>query len=172
MEGPLRFPGQYHDIETGLNYNYHRYYDPAGGHYESSDPLNLEGSDNPHAYVPNPVHWLDPLGLAPDTCMENAVRHKGPATTAGKLSPAQQKDLAKFLGLKPYNQKPNKSHGQPVFTDGKRVYSYDVDGHNGGLFKVAGSVKELGSKQTRDGTLGLGRPAGTNEPWVLYRVGD
>ena len=27
----LRFPGQYEDEETGLHYNYHRYYDPTTG---------------------------------------------------------------------------------------------------------------------------------------------
>jgi len=29
----LRFPGQYFDAETGLHYNFHRYYDPALGRY-------------------------------------------------------------------------------------------------------------------------------------------
>ncbi|MGH2770362.1 MAG: RHS repeat domain-containing protein, partial [Actinomycetota bacterium] len=60
---PLRFPGQYHDPETGLNYNYYRYYDPAAGRYESNDPLGLAPGPNPHAYVPNPTGWTDPLGL-------------------------------------------------------------------------------------------------------------
>ncbi|MGH2733129.1 MAG: RHS repeat-associated core domain-containing protein, partial [Actinomycetota bacterium] len=60
---PLRFPGQYHDPETGLNYNYFRYYDPDAGRYESNDPLGLEGGLNSHAYVCNPTNWLDPLGL-------------------------------------------------------------------------------------------------------------
>ncbi len=60
---PLRFPGQYQDPETGLNYNYHRYYDPAGGRYESNDPLGLNGGPDPHTYVPNPINWFDPLGL-------------------------------------------------------------------------------------------------------------
>ena len=36
---PLRFPGQYHDRETGLHYNFHRYYDPETGRYLSHDPL-------------------------------------------------------------------------------------------------------------------------------------
>ncbi|MGH3773335.1 MAG: DUF6531 domain-containing protein [Pseudonocardiaceae bacterium] len=63
---PLRFPGQYHDPETGLNYNYHRYYDPTGGRYGSNDPLGLDGGPDPHAYVPNPTNWLDPLGLKCD----------------------------------------------------------------------------------------------------------
>jgi uncharacterized protein RhaS with RHS repeats len=30
---PLRFPGQYQDAETGLHYNYFRYYDPATARY-------------------------------------------------------------------------------------------------------------------------------------------
>jgi RHS repeat-associated protein len=40
---PLRFPGQYHDRETGLNYNYYRDYDPATGRYTTSDPIGLAG---------------------------------------------------------------------------------------------------------------------------------
>jgi len=31
VENNLRFPGQYYDEETGLHYNYHRYYDPGTG---------------------------------------------------------------------------------------------------------------------------------------------
>lgn len=60
---PLRFPGQYYDPETGLNYNYHRYYDSLGGRYGSNDPLGLGAGLNPQAYVPNPAYWIDPLGL-------------------------------------------------------------------------------------------------------------
>ncbi|MFC0548286.1 DUF6531 domain-containing protein [Kutzneria chonburiensis] len=60
---PLRFPGQYHDGETGHDYNLYRYYDPAAGGYLSPDPLGLDGGPNPHAYVPNPITWFDPLGL-------------------------------------------------------------------------------------------------------------
>ncbi|WP_240323085.1 RHS repeat-associated core domain-containing protein [Amycolatopsis ruanii] len=66
---PLRFAGQYHDDETGLHYNVHRYYDPESGRYASNDPLGLEGGFNPQAYVPNPTSWVDPLGLtAADGC--------------------------------------------------------------------------------------------------------
>jgi RHS repeat-associated protein len=60
---PLRFPGQYHDEETGLHYNHHRYYNPVDGRYQSADPLGLMAGPNPYAYVPNPLTWLDPLGL-------------------------------------------------------------------------------------------------------------
>src|SRR5690606_10944427 len=60
---PLRFPGQYHDPETGLHYNHHRYYDPATARYCSPDPLRLAGGDVPHGYVTNPLTCTDPLGL-------------------------------------------------------------------------------------------------------------
>lgn len=65
VECPLRFPGQYADAETGLNYNYFRYYDPATGAYASPDPLGLAPAPNHHAYVDNPLAAIDPWGLSP-----------------------------------------------------------------------------------------------------------
>ena len=64
---PLRFPGQYADDETELNYNRYRYYDHATGRYLTGDPLGLLPAPDPHAYVTNPTVWIDPLGLAPCT---------------------------------------------------------------------------------------------------------
>ncbi|MFE9722294.1 putative T7SS-secreted protein [Streptomyces sp. NPDC005794] len=62
---PLRFPGQYHDPETGLHYNVNRHYDPETARYLTPDPLGLEPAPNAFAYVHNPYRWCDPLGLAP-----------------------------------------------------------------------------------------------------------
>jgi RHS repeat-associated protein len=69
----LRFPGQYHDQETGFSYNYHRYYDPVTARYISPDPLGFAPAPNPHAYVPNPTLEADPLGLAPCTIRVSPV---------------------------------------------------------------------------------------------------
>lgn len=59
----LRFPGQYYDAETGLNYNLNRDYNAVIGRYIQTDPIGLKGGLNPYRYVKNPVNLIDPLGL-------------------------------------------------------------------------------------------------------------
>jgi RHS repeat-associated protein len=63
---PIRFAGQWHDAETGLHYNRHRYFDPACGAYISEDPLRLAAGLHLYAYGRNPVNSADPLGLNPE----------------------------------------------------------------------------------------------------------
>ncbi len=63
FEQPLRLPGQYDDEETGLHYNLFRYYAPECGRFVSQDPIGLAGGINLYAYAPNPLSWIDPLGL-------------------------------------------------------------------------------------------------------------
>ncbi|WP_234668058.1 RHS repeat-associated core domain-containing protein [Halomonas sp. TD01] len=60
---PIRFQGQWHDEESGLYYNRHRYYDPEQGRYISQDPIGLRGGTNLYGYVTNPTGMVDPLGL-------------------------------------------------------------------------------------------------------------
>jgi RHS repeat-associated protein len=60
----LRFPGQYYDQETGLHYNYHRYYDPRTGRYVTPDPIGIVSGLNLFAYADsNVVNSIDFYGL-------------------------------------------------------------------------------------------------------------
>ena len=66
IANPLRFPGQYGDNETGLHYNYFRYYDPEVGRYITSDPIRLKAGLNTYIYVDaRPHKKIDPNGLLP-----------------------------------------------------------------------------------------------------------
>ena len=71
----LRFPGQYEDEETGLHYNYHRYYDPRTGRYLRPDPVGQVGGINLYYYVDNnPIENIDPEGLfAPAVIVAPAI---------------------------------------------------------------------------------------------------
>ena len=63
IESNLRLPGQYEDQETGLHYNYFRYYDTQTGRYISQDPIGLAGGVNMYGYVmANPIGNIDPRG--------------------------------------------------------------------------------------------------------------
>ncbi|WP_367131885.1 RHS repeat-associated core domain-containing protein [Saccharothrix sp. HUAS TT1] len=63
---PLRFPGQYHDPETGWHYNHFRYYDPETRRYASPDPAGTGAVGQPRRLRAQP-HPADrparPAGL-------------------------------------------------------------------------------------------------------------
>lgn len=66
FEYNLRFPGQYFDKETGLHYNYFRYYEPETGRYISPDPIGLAGGVNVYGYANNnSMTFVDPTGENP-----------------------------------------------------------------------------------------------------------
>ena len=60
---PFRLQNQYCDRETGLHYNFFRYYEPNVGRFVNQDPIGLLGGENLYAFAPNTSKWLDVLGL-------------------------------------------------------------------------------------------------------------
>ena len=61
---PFRLQNQYADLETGLYYNFFRYYEPDAGRFINQDPIRLWGGDNFYWFAPNSSAWIDVLGLA------------------------------------------------------------------------------------------------------------
>jgi RHS repeat-associated protein len=96
--------GQYFDSETGLHYNWNRYYDPKTGRWISADrrsvaehvrrwranmgkpnqpPLEL----NPYAYVANnPLRWIDPTGFGAAGVAGEIIIYVGGAVTVGGIA--------------------------------------------------------------------------------------
>ncbi len=82
-KSPLfKFTGRYFDDVTGLQYNWHRWYDPGAGRWISQDPIGFRGgSMNLSAYVHNaPTGFTDPSGridivILIDPGLEGAPQH-------------------------------------------------------------------------------------------------
>lgn len=101
VNNPFRFPGQYHDEETGLYYNYFRYYDPKTGKYITADPIGLEGGANIYSYaLQNPINYIDPEGLNPlsliTTVGRVAIGAAGAGTRIKKTPIKPRKDRGKW----------------------------------------------------------------------------
>ncbi|MEV0088740.1 DUF6531 domain-containing protein [Saccharopolyspora sp. NPDC050642] len=131
---PLRFPGQYADRESGLNYNVYRYYNPATGRYLSQDPLGLAPAPNPVAYVGNPHSAKDPLGLMPKKG-GGGKGGQGQGATAGSKDKTGRKHGAPNTpetgnnGQGPSNQGgSNTDRPEPKALEQKPVGTYDVNG--------------------------------------------
>jgi RHS repeat-associated protein len=91
IENPLRFPGQYFDLETELHYNYFRDYEPALGRYAETDPIGLQGGLNTYAYVSNnPLSNIDPFGLS--------QMKRSPYAPGGPLAPPSLGPFGKVCG--------------------------------------------------------------------------
>ena len=63
MHQTFRLQNQYVDRETGLHYNFFRYYEPECGRFIRQDPIRLEGGTNLYSFASNVQSWIDPLGL-------------------------------------------------------------------------------------------------------------
>ncbi len=140
----IRFQGQYFDQETGLHYNRYRYYSPYVGRFISKDPIGLLGGDNVYAYAPNPVEWVDPLGLSNETDQKKLKRKLSAVESAqnkavktrelsdGRIRYYEKEALAKTQG--PTRGRSHVTEINPK-TGTVRVWEETYD-HNGNVNRV------------------------------------
>ena len=125
---PLRYAGQYADGETGLHYNLFRYYDPQVGRYIVQDPIGLNGGWNLYQYAPNPLGWIDPLGLSCTGTNRRQALNKA-KDTAG-IPRSQQPEIQWIVGSdKRRRGSTNYQYSEDLGSHG-RYYEYtDAQGH-------------------------------------------
>ncbi|EPM0509611.1 MULTISPECIES: RHS repeat-associated core domain-containing protein [Pseudomonas] len=143
-EQNLHRQGQYYDRETGLHFNTLRFYDSDIGRFATTDPIGLSGGLNLYQYAPNPLTWIDPLGLcrrgnAATKRHMDAVRDQ--FLRDNKLSPHHHSEGGRQVGtgielretyLRPLHGSPGRSGGSytdMTFIDskGRTVYIQTVD---------------------------------------------
>lgn len=122
-----RFPGQYFDKETGLHYNYFRYYEPETGRYISPDPIGLAGGMNVWGYVgQNPLDYIDHLGLFRILINDLGDRHG--ATYGGVMIVIGENGQVVKV---PISTWPNPNHPSPGIAIGSFPGTYGPQAHQG-----------------------------------------
>ncbi|MFP1853859.1 RHS repeat-associated core domain-containing protein, partial [Lonsdalea quercina] len=119
------------DSESGLCYNRFRYYDPAGGGYISPDPIGVLGGENNYQYAPNPLVWIDPLGLKCGGAKDSyeQARNKALKWLEDRGFKAEKVNTGKFGSTK----------GKPVgmtTIDGKTGFRIEYDERSGAHINV------------------------------------
>jgi len=169
----LRFPGQYYDAESGLNYNYFRDYNPAVGGYVEADPIGLLGGMNLLIYV-------DSVGEVPEPNTTNLYTGNNPINYIDTNGESRQRGERRwasqpsgtpspFKYLRPHPTDPTKV----IYTDprtGKDVVKAKPPGYDDQKKKPKQCKAENAEGSDYLGkTLAVG--AGLGAGYFLYRGG-
>ena len=103
---PFRLQNQYADRETGLHYNFFRYYEPDAGRFVSQDPIGLWGGENFYQFAENVTGWIDPYGLA---------RQRKARQIQRCLCKEEMEAIKKEKGLVPIIDKNGKRSRRPIW---------------------------------------------------------
>ena len=145
---PFRLQNQYCDLETGLHYNFFRYYEPNLGRFVNQDPIGLEGGENLYAFAPNAQAWIDPLGLDP---FASAIQ-SGIAQRTGKT----------FQGAQIFKFTQKTKIGETTFKKGDYFYldnlhkdhyeAFNKCGSSKGVFNMDGSLNPAKTAKAKNRT--------------------
>ena len=124
---PFRLQNQYYDEETGLHYNFFRYYKLDAGWFVNQDPIRLDGGDNLYLFAFNSQIWGDVLGL--------------PKAPWGKGSFDSWFDSANVADIRKVMADPNTKNAIP------NALRMVEDSMNGSSFQWLIKKKNLGSQQ-------------------------
>ncbi len=114
----LRLQGQYLDRETGLHYNLFRYYDPDIGRFTQHDPIGLAGGINLYQYAPNPLGWVDPLGLSKCSTGKSLSVNKPKILSSSNLTDTERKYLERQFMKKQNSLNRAAQRGELVWSPG------------------------------------------------------
>ena len=103
---PFRLQNQYADRETGLHYNFFRYYEPDAGRFVNQDPSGLWGGENFYQFAENVTGWIDPYGLA---------RQRKARQIQWCLCKEEMEAIKKEKGLVPIIDKNGKRSKRPIW---------------------------------------------------------
>lgn len=150
---PIRFQGQYFDLESGLHYNRYRYIDPRTNRFISQDPIRLSGGFNLYRYAPNIFEWIDPLGLLTHQELESLSKlylKPGYFFTQG---PANDPGLAEFISDLKNNDVDVLGNNLKINNENRNVGEIDVLTSQGGVqFKNGSSAPDDITGQIRKDT--------------------
>ncbi|MFU2512278.1 RHS repeat-associated core domain-containing protein [Pseudoalteromonas sp. ASV78] len=140
---PIRFQGQYLDEESGLHYNRYRYYSPKQQRFINQDPIGLVGGINHYQYAPNPVNWVDPMGLLCKEGEEKLDRMLSNLVSSGGINEATKNKILEIAIASAVIDEPQKSTLKYGPKDSKvrmyrQQYEYDITGldEENGLIKL------------------------------------
>jgi RHS repeat-associated protein len=111
-----RFGSRVSISTKGLHYNRHRYYDPHAGRFISSDPIGLHGGLNLHGYAPNPIDWVDQLGLSGSAAQRRKQRRAQERAAASSCPTAAGRKLPEYAPRIRQRAVDPGGHNFPFFT--------------------------------------------------------
>ncbi|WP_095052835.1 RHS repeat-associated core domain-containing protein [Pseudomonas sp. Irchel s3b2] len=173
LDQPLRFQGQYFDVESGLHYNRHRYYDPDIGRYLTPDPIKLAGGLNQYQYTPNPTGWVDPLGLSSTNCPPpNNKKKEGCPLSVDSSKPAVNKGSPKLPKANHTEPKTEEEAKRQVLKWNREYKMHSVEKHGPEIDDKALKQRSIdGSHPTKKGVRGPIRPSSQFSSWTMqYRA--